>query len=169
MTDTPSPTATVPPLEPNAELEQLKVQAAENLDKLLRTAADFDNYRKRVARERDELTRFARESIISALLPALDNLERALDHSAAGTPLHDGLLQVQKQFARTLGEFGLVEIIVAPGTLFDANLHEAVSHIESATQPDGAVIEQVQSAYKLGDRLLRPARVVVSKGAAPAV
>lgn len=167
MTDTPSPTATVPPLEPNAELEQLKVQAAENLDKLLRTAADFDNYRKRVARERDELTRFARESVISALLPALDNLERALDHSAAGTPLHDGLLQVQKQFARTLGEFGLVEIIAKPGELFDANLHEAVSHIESAAQPDGAVIEQLQSAYKLGDRLLRPARVVVSKGAGP--
>ena len=169
MTDTPPTAAAVPLPEPNAELEQLKVQAAENLDKLLRTAADFDNYRKRVARERDELTRFARESVISALLPALDNLERALDHSAAGTPLHEGLLQVQKQFARTLGEFGLVEIIVAPGTQFDANVHEAVSHIESATQPDGAVIEQVQSAYKLGDRLLRPARVVVSKGAAPAV
>ncbi len=168
MTDTPPTAAAVPLPEPNAELEQLKVQAAENLDKLLRTAADFDNYRKRVARERDELTRFARESVISALLPALDNLERALDHSAAGTPLHEGLLQVQKQFARTLGEFGLVEIIVAPGTQFDANVHEAVSHIESATQPDGAVIEQVQSAYKLGDRLLRPARVVVSKGAAPA-
>ena len=169
MTDTPPTAAAVPLPEPNAELEQLKVQAAENLDKLLRTAADFDNYRKRVARERDELTRFARESVISALLPALDNLERALDHGAAGTPLHEGLLQVQKQFARTLGEFGLVEIIVAPGTQFDANVHEAVSHIESATQPDGAVIEQVQSAYKLGDRLLRPARVVVSKGAAPAV
>ena len=166
MTDTPT-TTPVPPPEPNAELEQLKAQAAENLDKMLRTAADFDNYRKRVARERDELSRLARESVISALLPALDNLERALDHSAGGTPLHDGLLQVQKQFSRTLGEFGLVEISIAPGTPFDANLQEAVSHIESATQPDGAVIEQVQSAYKLGDRLLRPARVVVSKGATP--
>ena len=169
MTDTPNNAAAVPAPEPVTEIEQLKAQAAENLDKLLRTAADFDNYRKRVARERDELSRSSRESVICALLPALDNLERALEHSAAGTPLHNGLLQVQKQFARTLGEFGLVEIIAQPGLPFDANLHEAVSHIESADQPDGAVIEQLQSAYKLGDRLLRPARVVVSKGAAPTV
>ena len=169
MTDTPNPPAAVLSSEPATELEQLKTQAAESWDKFLRTAADFDNYRKRVARERDELSRFTRESVISALLPALDNLERALEHSAAGTPLHDGLLQVQKQFARTLGEFGLVEISVAPGEVFDANLHEAVSHIESADQPDGAVIEQLQSAYKLGERLLRPARVVVSKGVLPAV
>lgn len=169
MTDTPNIPVEVTPAVPDADHEQLKAQAAESLDKLLRTAADFDNYRKRVARERDELSRFSRESVISALLPALDNLERALNHSAGGTPLHDGLLQVQKQFARTLGEFGLVEIIVQPGEPFDANFQEAVSHIESADQPDGAVIEQLQSAYKLGDRLLRPARVVVSKGTAPAV
>jgi len=141
---------------------------AENWDKFLRATADFDNYRKRVAREREELGRMTRESVIGALLPSLDNLERALDHSAAGTALHEGLLQVQKQFARTLGEFGLVEIIAKPGDQFDANLHEAVSQIESADQPDNAVIEQLQSAYKLGDRLLRPARVVVSKGAPPA-
>lgn len=151
---------TVPP--PN-EVEQLKAQVAENWDKFLRTTADFDNYRKRVARERDELVRNTRENLIHALLPALDNLERALDHSPAGTPLHDGLLQVQKQFARSLADFGLVEIIAKPGDPFDANLHEAISHIESP-QPEGVIVEQMQSAYKLGDRLLRPARVVVSKG-----
>jgi len=171
MTDTSNPTPDIPtPVpEPNAELEQLKTQVAENWDKFLRASADFDNYRKRAIREREETARFTRENVISALLPSLDNLERALDHSAAGTSLHDGLLQVQKQFARTLGEFGLVEIVVKPGDTFDANLHEAVSHIESADQPDNAIIEQLQSAYKLGDRLLRPARVVVSKGAPAAV
>ena len=168
MTDTPNNNTVVPPPDPGAELEQLKAQVAENWDKFLRASADFDNYRKRVAREREELTRFTRENVIAALLPALDNLERALDHSAAGTSLHEGLMQVQKQFARTLGDFGLVEIIAKPGDLFDTNLHEAVSHIESADQPDGAILEQLQSAYKLGDRLLRPARVVVSKGAPPA-
>ena len=168
MTDTPNNNPVVPPPDPGAELEQLKAQVAENWDKFLRASADFDNYRKRVAREREELTRFTRENVIAALLPALDNLERALDHSAAGTSLHEGLMQVQKQFARTLGDFGLVEIIAKPGDLFDTNLHEAVSHIESADQPDGAILEQLQSAYKLGDRLLRPARVVVSKGAPPA-
>ena len=165
MTDTPNNTAAVPPSDPGSELDQLKAQAAENWDKYLRAAAELENYRKRVTREREELSRFTRESVIAALLPSLDNLERAIDHSAEGTPLHDGLLQVQKQFARTLGDFGLVEIIAKPGEPFDANIHEAVSHIESAAQPDGAIIEQLQSAYKLGDRLLRPARVVVSKGA----
>ena len=153
MTDTPNNNTVVPPPDPGAELEQLKAQVAENWDKFLRASADFDNYRKRVAREREELTRFTRENVIAALLPALDNLERALDHSAAGTSLHEGLMQVQKQFARTLGDFGLVEIIAKPGDLFDTNLHEAVSHIESADQPDGAILEQLQSAYKLGDRL----------------
>lgn len=168
MTETSNNPAIIPPPDPGAELDQLKLQVADNWDKFLRATADFDNYRKRVAREREELVRNTRESVVAALLPAIDNLERALDHSAEGTPVHEGLLQVQKQFARTLGEFGLVEIIAKPGDLFDANLHEAVSHIESAAQPDGAIIEQLQSAYRLGERLLRPARVVVSKGAPPA-
>jgi molecular chaperone GrpE len=155
---------------PEAEHDKLKAaaaKAAENWDKFLRTAADFDNYRKRIVREKDELSRATREAVITALLPALDNLERALDHSTESTPLHDGLLQVQKQFERALAEFGLVEIIVKPGDTFNPNLHEAISHLESADQPDGAVIEQVQSGYKLADKLIRPVRVVVSKGNAP--
>ncbi len=152
---------------PEAELAQLKAdaaKAAEHWDKFLRSAADFDNYRKRALREKEEITRAAREAVITTLLPALDNLERALDHSPEGTPLHEGLLQVQKQFERALAEFGLVEITAAPGGAFDANLHEAISHIESNDHPDGAIIQQVQSGYKLTDRLLRPVRVVVSKG-----
>ncbi len=146
------------------ELEQLKAQAAENWDKFLRAAAELENYRKRVSRDRDELMRSTRESVITALLPALDSLERALDHSAEGTPLHDGLLQVQKQFLRALADFGLTEIVTKPGEKFDPAIHEAISQIESADHPDGTVVEQLHSAYKLGDRLLRPAGVVVSKG-----
>ena len=146
------------------ELEKAKTQAAENWDKFLRAVAELDNYRKRVSREKDELARSTTERVVNSLLPALDNLERALDHSEEGTPLHDGLLQVQKQFQRALGDFGLVEIIAKPGDHFDANLHEAVSHVESSDHADGVIIEQLQSGYKLGDRLLRPARVVVSKG-----
>ena len=145
------------------ELEQLKAQAAENWDKFLRAAAELDNYRKRVARDREELIRATREGIISTLLPALDNLERALSHSAEGTPLHDGLLQVQKQFERALADFGVTEIIAKPGDPFDPAIHEAVSQVESGDQPSGTVVEQLHSAYKLGDRLLRPARVVVHK------
>src|SRR5262249_25429276 len=120
--------------------------------------------RKRVIREREELLRAARESVINALLPALDNLERALDHSPEGTPLHDGLHQVQKQFGRALGDFGLVEVVAKPGDKFDPAIHQAVSQIASEL-PEGCGVEQLQSAYKIGDRLLRPARVVVSKPA----
>jgi molecular chaperone GrpE len=146
------------------EVEQLKAQAAENYDKFLRAAADLDNYRKRVARDRDELIRSTRESVISALLPALDSLERALEHSAPDTPLHEGLLQVQKQFQRALGDFGLTEIIAKPGDAFDPSLHEAVSQVASTDFAEGTVVEQMHSAYKIGGRLFRPARVVVSKG-----
>ena len=152
-----------------AEHTQLKAdaaKAAEHWDKFLRSAADFDNYRKRVTREKEDLTRTARESVITTLLPALDNLERALEHSPEGTPLHEGLLQVQKQLERALGEFGLVEITAAPGSSFDPNLHEAISYLESNDHPDGAIIQQVQSGYKIADRLIRPIRVVVSKGKA---
>jgi molecular chaperone GrpE len=162
------------PVEPTVEpaldqqLAAAKAQAAENWDKFLRATADFENYRKRVARDRDELVRATSESVITALLPALDNLERALDHSENGTPLHEGLLQVQKQFQRALADFGLTEIIAQPGDTFDPAVHEAVSHIESPDHPESTVVEQLHSAYKLGDRLLRPARVVVSKGPPPA-
>src|SRR5207253_1555330 len=95
---------------------------------------------------------------------ALDNLERALSHSAAGTPLHDGLLQVQKQFERALADFGVTEIVAKRGEKFDPAIHEAVSQVESAEHPEGTIAEQLHSAYKVADRLLRPARVVVSKG-----
>jgi molecular chaperone GrpE len=158
--EAPAPT----PSPAQDDLAAAKAEAAANWDKFLRAAADLDNYRKRVARERDELIRSTRESVISTLLPALDNLERALDHSEDGTPLHEGLLQVQKQFQRALAEFGLSEIIAKPGDPFDPSIHEAVSQIESAEHPEGTIVEQLHSAYKIADRLLRPARVVVSKG-----
>src|SRR5437016_5946231 len=130
---------TVPPQAepvPESELDKAKAQAAENWDKFLRAAADLENYRKRVARDRDELIRSTRESMIATLLPALDNLERALEHSEDGTPLHDGLLQVRKQFERALADFGVTEIIAKPGDKFDPAIHEAVSHVESDAHPE---------------------------------
>src|SRR5437867_9445120 len=135
-----------------SDVDQLKAQAAENWDKFLRAAAELDNYRKRVARDREELIRATRESVISSLLPALDNLERALDHSAEGTPLHDGLLQVQKQFERALADFGVTELVAKPGDKFDPAIHEAVSQVASEL-PEGSVVELLHSAYKIGDRL----------------
>jgi molecular chaperone GrpE len=164
------------PIEPvdsisTEELEDLKAKAAkadENWDKYLRAAAELDNYRKRVAREKEELARFTSERIVTALLPALDNLERAIDaaqkHAAEDSPLLEGITQVYNQFRRSLAEFGLQEMEVHAGDPFDANFHEAVSHVASAEYPEGHVIEQLQRGYKLADRLVRPARVVVSKG-----
>jgi molecular chaperone GrpE len=153
------------------ELEDLKARAAkadENWDKYLRAAAELDNYRKRVAREKEELARYTSERVVSALLPVLDNLERAIDaaqkHGADNASLLDGITQVYSQFRRSLVEFGLQEVTANAGHPFDPSLHEAVSHIESGEHPEGHVVEQLQRGYKLADRLLRPARVVVSKG-----
>ena len=171
----PAAPAQSPPEQPevNPELELLKAQAAENWDKFLRAAAELDNYRKRVAREKEELARYTSERVVAALLPVLDNLERALaaaeQHTTEGAALLDGLKQIQSQFRRTLEEFGLNEVIAHAGHPFDPNLHEAVDHIESAEHPEGHVIEQLQRGYKLADRLLRPARVVVSKGPPPEI
>jgi molecular chaperone GrpE len=157
--------------QPVSEIDRLKAEAAENWDKFLRTAAELDNYRKRVAREKEELARYTSERVVAALLPVLDNFERALaateQHTADNVALLDGLKQIQTQFRRTLEEFGLKEVIVHEGHPFDPNLHEAVGHVESAEHAEGHVIEQLQRGYKLADRLLRPARVVVSKGTPP--
>jgi molecular chaperone GrpE len=157
---------------PEQELEQLKakaVQADENWDKFLRAAAELDNYRKRVARDKEELARYTSGRVVVALLPVLDNLDRALTaaetHCGDNISLLDGLKQIQLQFRRTLEQFGLQEVIACEGQPFDPNLHEAVGHVENAEHPEGHVIEQLQRGYKLADHLLRPARVVVSKGA----
>ena len=153
------------------ELADLKARAAkadENWDKFLRAAAELDNYRKRVAREKEELARFTSERVVAALLPVLDNLERAIDaaqkHGPDNSSLLDGITQVYSQFRRSLAEFGLQDVTTNAGHPFDPNLHEAVSHVESVEHPEGHVVEQLQRGYKLADRLLRPARVVVSKG-----
>lgn len=156
------------------ELDELKAKAAkadENWDRFLRAAAELDNYRKRVAREKDDLVRFTSERIVAALLPVLDNLERAIaaaqEHGAQNSSLLEGISQVHTQFRRTLEEFGLQEIIAHAGHPFDPNLHEAVGHVDSPQHPEGTVLDQLQRGYKLANRLLRPARVLVSKPTAP--
>lgn len=157
-------------IEP-AELEQLRAKAAqaeENWDKFLRAAAELDNYRKRVTREKEELVRWTAERFVAALLPVLDNFERAIaaaeQHSTSGEALITGLKQIQAQFRSALEQHGLEEVTAQAGQTFDPNLHEAVGHQESAEHPEGAILEQLQRGYKLANRLLRPARVVVSKG-----
>jgi molecular chaperone GrpE len=162
------------------QIEELKVRAAkadENWDRLLRTTADFDNFKKRAAREKIESAQYASASLIQKLLPILDNFEMALTaaqtanaENPAGGPAKDsklaalqaGVLMVQQQFKAALQEAGLEEVDAA-GKVFDPNVHEAISQQESADVPEGNVLQQVRKGYKMKERLLRPAAVIVAK------
>jgi molecular chaperone GrpE len=151
------------------QFQQLKTQAAkadEYWNQLLRTAADLDNYKKRAAREKQEAIRFANESLLQKLIPVLDNFEMALSavsvSESTSDSMQQGVSMIQQQLKQVLTEAGLEEIIAA-GQPFDPNCHEAVSQQESADVPDGHVLQQLRKGYKLRDRLLRPATVIVAK------
>lgn len=157
------------------QLEELKQRAAkadENWDRLLRTTADFDNYKKRAAREKQEAIKFANENLIGKLIPVLDALDMALAatqhaQNQAAQSLQTGINMVYQQLKSVLSEAGLEEINAA-GRPFDPNLHEAVSQKETAEVPEDHVAEQMRKGYKLRERLLRPASVVVARKPKPA-
>jgi len=153
--------------ELEAELAEARRRAEEYLNDLRRVAADFDNYRKRVARDSEAQAHRASESIVSELLPVLDNLERALDASEhhEEAKVAEGVQFVKQQLAGLLARRGLEEIPCEPGDEFDPHVHEALSHTPS-DQPEGAVAAVWQRGYRLGDRVVRAARVVVSSGPA---
>jgi molecular chaperone GrpE len=132
-------------------------------DRLLRKQAEFENFRKRTEREMQEAYRRARADILLDILPALDNMERALKHSenADATILHEGLALIYKQLSDALARHGL-EAIDSVGNPFDPELHEAVAAEQNDDVEDHTVLDELQRGYKLGDRLLRPARVKVS-------
>lgn len=147
-------------------LTQLQGDIERFRDHALRTQADFDNFRKRAAREKDDAIKYANASFLERLIPILDNFELGLNAargSAADSPILAGMGMVSKQLAEFLTSSG-VEPVNAEGQPFDPNMHEAVAQEESATVPDGVVIRQLRKGYKLRDRLLRPSTVVVSKG-----
>lgn len=147
------------------EVEASAAQAAEHYDRLLRTAADMDNFRKRAAREKEDAVRFAGASLVERLLPVLDSLELGLaaaDGSADASAIAEGMRMTFSQLAAALKDEGL-EAIDATGTPFDPHQHEAVSALESADAPEGHVIHQVRKGYRFRDRLIRPASVVVAK------
>jgi len=136
-------------------------------DLALRSQADFENYKKRAAREKDDAVKYANSALLQQLVSILDNFELGL--AAAKThgdesPIYSGMVLVQKQLNDLLAENGL-EPIEAEGNKFDPNLHEAIAH-EPNVSPEGTVIRQARRGYRLKDRLLRPARVVVSSGPA---
>jgi molecular chaperone GrpE len=143
------------------ELDTVTRERDEYLDRLQRLKAEFDNYRKRAARDQESLVARAHERLVKELLPVLDDLERALEaaelHEEA--KLEDGVRLVHRELAATLGKEGLVEI--ETDGAFDAHVHEALL-AQPSEADEGTVIGVVQKGYRLGDRLLRPARVVVA-------
>jgi molecular chaperone GrpE len=150
---------------PEDPLEVAKAEAAKLKDQLLRTLADFDNFRKRTRRELADAERRGRDHVLKELLPVFDNLDRAGAHAETATDLKalaDGINLVLRQFSDTLGRLG-IERVPAVGQPFDPSVHEAVQHMETSDFEPGSIAAEVQAGYKTADKLIRPALVVVAK------
>jgi molecular chaperone GrpE len=157
----------IPTPEQLDELRQRAAKADENWDRLVRTTADFDNYKKRAVREKQEAIKFANESLLEKLIPVLDAFDMALVAAQNGDAktvqsLQAGISMVHQQLKSALADVGL-EAVDAAGKPFDPNLHEAVAQKETVEVPEGQVLQQTRKGYKLRERLLRPASVVVAK------
>ncbi len=137
-------------------------------DLALRSQADFENYKKRCAREKEEAIKYANNSLLQRLVAIIDNFELGLaaaKEQGEQSPIYSGMVLVQKQLNDLLSENGL-QPVEAEGKPFDPNLHEAIAHKPSDEVPEGTVLRQVSRGYRIKDRLLRPAKVVVSSGPA---
>jgi len=151
------------------EIEELRARAAERddlLDKLQRSRADFINYQRRVQRERERWSEMTKQDFALQLLPILDDCERALQASAQNhdaEALARGFELIHSKLLKTLASEG-VEPFNPINQPFDPAYHEAVAHIERPDVPDNTIIEVVRTGYTIGDRVLRPAQVVVAKG-----
>jgi len=160
---------------PPAELDEkaaAEARARDAEERYVRLYAEFENYKKRTARENDEFRRYANETVLKEMLPVLDNFERAVDHAreasgaAVGTDgggLLEGVELIRKQFLDVLGKLGVTPI-EAEGRPFDPQVHQAVSQVESADAADGTVVDELQRGFFFRERVLRPAMVVVARG-----
>ncbi|HWO40237.1 MAG TPA: nucleotide exchange factor GrpE [Candidatus Eisenbacteria bacterium] len=147
------------------QLELKEKEAQANYDRYLRQLAEVENFKKRMAREKEDMIRFANESLLRDMLPVIDNLERAIAHAQGGgngKPLVEGVEMVLKGLLDVLAKHGLVPIS-AIGQPFDPAVHEAMAQVESAAHAPNTVIEEHHKGYRLFDRLLRPALVSVAK------
>jgi molecular chaperone GrpE len=170
-----APAAELSGEELSDQLRAAEEEARGHYDKLLRVMAEFENFKKRMQREHEDLARFANEKLLADLLPALDDLDRVLDHipidaSEEVRTIASGIEIVRKALTATLAKYGLQEV-AAQAEPFDPARHEAIAAIESEAHPAGTVIAVHRKGYWLADRLLRPAMVTVAKaheGAPPA-
>lgn len=160
------PDAEAPPPRETTPIEELKRDLQEARDQHLRLRAEFDNFRKRTAREQRQIRERANEHVIKDLLPVIDGLERAGESIAMenenGPALKEGIDLVLKSLVESLGRHDLqrLEALAQP---FDPKLHEAVMTVETEDHPPDTVIEEIQKGYAIGDRVIRPSRVVVAK------
>ncbi|MBF8287500.1 MAG: molecular chaperone GrpE (heat shock protein) [Candidatus Rokubacteria bacterium] len=163
-------------LEPEEEIRRLRDaleaktrEAEEHRDRYLRAAAEFDNARKRAAREREEYTRYANESLLRELLPVLDNFDRALQ-AARGEPaaaaVTAGVELTQRELLRVLEKFGVTPF-PSVGQPFDPERHEAIARVPAQGRPEGTVVDETARGYLLNGRVLRPAMVTVASSPDP--
>ena len=147
-------------------LKEAEEKMAELEERLLRATADLDNYRKRAQREKDEARQFANQGLLEKLLPVLDNFDMAMDAAKDAEPaVRDGVRMILSQLKGVLIESG-VEEVDALGQEFDPAMHEAVSQEETAAAAEGTVVKQLRKGYRLHERLVRPASVIVAKAPA---
>jgi len=154
--DEPSSEAATPPASMVEENRLLK-------DRVVRTLADFENFRKRSDREKQDFFKYALANVMRDIVPVLDNFDRALDHAEEGDEFHKGVLLIYKQLYDVLQKHGL-KPIEESGVVFDPNIHEAVVREETDSVPTQTVVAVLQKGYFLHDRLLRPALVKVAVG-----
>jgi molecular chaperone GrpE len=152
------------------ELSEKAQKANEYWDRFVRLNAEFDNFKKRAARDRLDAIKYANEALIERLLPTLDHFSMAMAATEASESVNleaikTGVLMVHTQFKNVLSESGLEEIDAKEGSDFDPNLHEAVSQEESTSIDEGKIVRQLRQGYKLKDRMVRAASVVVAKSA----
>ncbi len=146
-------------------IAEAKAEAERYRDLAMRTQADFENFRKRAARDREDAVKSATAALVDRLLPVVDNFELGLQaaRGEGGEAILTGLEMIARQFQDFLVNSG-IEVIDAEGQVFDHNLHEAIGQEPSDTVPEGSVTRQLRKGYKFRDRLIRAANVVVSKG-----
>ena len=147
------------------KIDEKEKEAKENYDRLLRAVADLENYKKRAAREKEEWVKFANEDLIKAILPAIDNLERAVNHSEKVVDVQglvEGVKLTIQQLLQALGKFGLSSV-ESVGKPFDPAVHEAMLVVQTDECEPNHVVQEFQKGYLLNDRLIRPATVSVSK------
>jgi molecular chaperone GrpE len=159
------------PLEPEEEIQRLRdalqaksQEAEEHRERYLRGAAEFDNARKRAAREREDYTRYANESLLRELLPVLDNFSRALQAARSepgAAAVTAGVELIQRELLRVLEKFGVTPFD-SVGQPFDPERHEAIARVPAVGQPEGTVVNETARGYMLNGRVLRPAMVTVA-------